>query len=193
MQVFGVPIVGYPGLDEHLYTSCFAMRLEGYVLVRRNNFISFQTQARSQAIYNKYRYGLRQSLWSHVGTEAHCAIGNNDLIVAHILCTILSGLWSITNPFSASAGSTVVNTVHNCYQNVLGFAFRGWRDGDVGMQSLYPPQWPDAPDFKWGSCLWESCYLIFWYNPCVPCGHIASWTGSISRWFCKYSGWQGNS
>eukprot|EP00884_Botryococcus_braunii_P015891 jgi/Botrbrau1/2986/Bobra.0026s0048.1 len=60
-QVLGVPILGYPGLDEHLYTSCFGMRLEGYVLVRRNNLISYQNQTRSQAAYHKYRVCIRHS------------------------------------------------------------------------------------------------------------------------------------
>lgn len=54
-QVFGKPIIGYPVLDEHLYTSCFGMRLEGYVLVRQNKAMTFQGSKKNPAMYHRYR------------------------------------------------------------------------------------------------------------------------------------------
>jgi hypothetical protein len=70
MQPVGTACPGSPPLNNSLYGSCFAVQLEGYLNVERNNELQWDTPHHDDTFYNKYRVCIQYNNHAQVGASA---------------------------------------------------------------------------------------------------------------------------
>lgn len=61
MQGWNGSFPSFPPLDPSKYTSCYGVRLSGYVIVKKPS-IQWDTYQIDQSFYNKYQVGLTTNL-----------------------------------------------------------------------------------------------------------------------------------